>query len=216
MDSSTFVSKIYSTPRLIMRMFFATFVLLVTGCAPRPGSSPSAPVTVASIESSPTGIMGQLGIPLGTVAEIEASVVTIPDLPVSGPGVGRSYGLRVEKINRNAVSTPVVLRFEVRGTLMVRVAPHDVALERLLRRLPLRGEFNAVDSAALEVRDAIPLSPAEVDALQQTYIGSKHKLLVYEDAKLQGAPAKLPEEFGWLFPTGSYRFNSFLAVFAER
>jgi hypothetical protein len=150
------------------------------------------------------------------VTEIEAVVVEISPQPIGGPGLGRWYGLRIETIDGKNVDRPPTVRFEVEGSLMVRLAPHDEALARLFARLIEPGQFAATISPA-EVGSAAPLSPSEVSSLRSNYIGSRHRLIVYETGRLYGSPDRLPNEFGWLFGPGpSFHFASHIVVLAEK
>jgi hypothetical protein len=76
-------------------VFLLTLVQISSGCATRPSQ---LAVTTASLESAATTIVGVLGLPLGTVAEIEAVVVPVPPRPIIGPA-RQWYGLRIEAIN---------------------------------------------------------------------------------------------------------------------
>ncbi len=182
-----------------------------TGCVTGRQRGGSTSVAVAEITSGTTTVIGKLGHPLGTVVEVEAIIVAAP---VTGPTSPLTYQLEVHGINNVPLAKPRVLNFLTDINNPVYVASSQYQLERLLQQLVEVGRHAPDESGALS--EEPPISKAKAAAIQQNYLGSKHRLVVYEAGRLDGTPKNLPEEYGYLGQRKPFTFETFLKVLAEK
>lgn len=126
-------------------------------------------------------IIGKLGVPLATAVEIEAAIVRGEDTSRFAWSLIGAYVLKVEKVAGQPLATPALCLF--------RVTESDVPLA-------------ASPFGLYELKEGKPigsLTDKEIAELEKGYIGSKHRLLVFEEGSLQGYPPKdLPEGFSFL------------------
>lgn len=170
-------------------------------------------VTTDAISKGEVIVRGVLGKPLGTFVEIEAVVVKrVREFPYV-PEV--SYELRIEKIDGRVVEQQITAPFSVIGMTEIKVASSPSELEKLLAELQA-GHRLRVDLTKQELTDAPPISAAEAEAIRRDYVGSRHKLVVFETAQFFGVPGDLPVDCGYLLAPGGFRFEAHLIVAAER
>ncbi|MGH8018663.1 MAG: hypothetical protein ACREIA_10275 [Opitutaceae bacterium] len=154
-------------------------------------------------------VIGELGLPLGTVAEIEATVVDGGPsgmwvvLPKTTPEM-HIFALSVERVNGRALSEPKILEFQVLPAAAsfpygVTLAPKRMQLSELLQ--------SRIEEGAM--------TEAEAEAFRHTYMGSRHRLVVSEAGIFHGRPADLPDDAPiWAVPR--FHFTTRLVVLAKR
>ena len=168
----------------------------------KPGVKQVLNVTASSLRNNAAVVVGDLGLSLGTPAEIEATVAEKLS-PFTSERTG--FLLRVEKVNGKELKEPPTLEFYARSLSMAKLAGDDSKLEELLRELQEPG--NGLVSK--------PLSQAEAEAFKRNYVGSRHKLAVYEAASFDGIPAKLPDGC-MIWADHAFGFHTYLVVMVER
>lgn len=105
---------------------------------------------VSDVEEGKTILVGRLGRPLGTVCTIEAVVVEVPPKMRTFGDMGRHYGLRIDKIDGTKLQKPIVSRFDVHYYApLVKLAPNDSELDRLIIRMSRSGEYSTVTQEAI-------------------------------------------------------------------
>jgi hypothetical protein len=112
-------------------------------------------------------VIGALGVPLGTLVEIEATVMEGQRTESFGKSEDGRYRLRVTKVNRGELAEPVALLFQSAESL-------PATLGALMK----------------QKTGAWPRDPLGNDAVEceRGYVGTKHILLAYETPKDLGLP----------------------------
>lgn len=173
---------------------------MVTGCAgtPRDDRPAAVPTTQPSLreltEHPPTG---ELGLPLGTVVEIRATVIAGRELELKNYTF--DYLLRVTEVNGRALPEQPLMRFTV----------------------PFLGAKLANDIFCLyelKTGKKYGSSDFEIESLERGYVGKRVRLVVYETGRYYGVPKNLFRDFRdvqtWQEP--SFYFLNSLAVLKER
>ncbi len=171
-------------------------VLALVGCR-RVSDSPlerAESPSLPSVTNQP--VVGELGIPLGTVAEIHASMVSGSETRMKANE--GSYLLRVMKVNGRPLTPPPLMRFHVPGFIAVKLAKDDSELYEL--------KYGAKTGS---------LSSAKIEELQKDYVGKQVRLAVYETGGYSGIPKNLPDDVpAW--QDSSFGFSTWIVVVAER
>jgi len=140
--------------------------------------SPQRELAQTPIESKKLGkdfvIIGELGVPLGTIVEINATIV-------AGRSVGpkdlySEYLLKVNKVGNKSMSDPAVCEFRTHSWDDVKLAPNTFALYELKK-----GE------------KAKSLTDVQIAELERDYVGRAYHLLAYEQGMFTGVPKNLPK-----------------------
>lgn len=97
------------------------------------------PVT-AFIENQKT-IVGLLGVPLGTVVEIEATIVAGSSLPGAMPNLARTFLLSVEKVNGVALPQPKTIWFTTSSAAELPASYEDLPSNK--KRCPRSRRLNS-------------------------------------------------------------------------
>jgi hypothetical protein len=147
-------------------------------------------MTAAELTARPP--VGALGLPLGTVAEIRATVVRGGDM-YDKIDVGR-YFLRVSHVNGRALPDQPLLEFYV-GPGSAALAPNVSELYELKHH---------AKAPSLDAR--------QVAALEAGYVGREVRLSAYETGQFEGTPTNLPG--AW--QDRPFHFHNSLVVLAER
>jgi len=137
-------------------------------------------------------IIGQLGVPLGTIVEIEATVVAgrfIQSKEFMGV-----YLLRVTKVGSNSVSKPPTCPFRTHSCAEVKLAPDEFSLYELKKG-----------------KKTGSLSDSQVAELERGYVGRAYRLLVYEEGVYTGIPPDLPKDYP-IWQGQSFGFRTHLIV----
>lgn len=158
----------------------AILLLVLAGCA----AGPTTKLTLREFNEH-YEIIGRLGLPLGTVTMIEATIVDGDSLGTKP--YGDTYLLRVTRVSQNTLASPPVMRFTARYC--------DLPNERSERYQQLYGDEPRVGTGG-----------AVRSALDSNYVGRSYTLLAYEVGVFQGTPDNLPtrytwQDYGWFFHT---------------
>ncbi len=140
-----------------------------------------------------TVIVGQLGVPLGTVVQVDATVV-LGRSPKSNKDVHSEYLLKVSKVASSVLSDPPKCRFWSHSWDRVKLAPDVFSLYELKKG-----------------KKTGKLSDAQIAELEQGYVGQEYHLLVYEEGVFSGIPNNLPKDYlSW--QDRSFGFSTHLIV----
>lgn len=131
------------------------------------------PLTTADLNERQ--VIGQLGVPLGTVVEIKGAVVSGDDLRKKL--YQGAYLLRVTEVDGRALESPPVITFFVPGFSGVKLASNNRELYEM-----------KVGATARE------LSTDQRERLRKNYVGKQMRLVVYEVGRYSGMPTKLPDD----------------------
>jgi len=121
-------------------------------------------------------ILGQLGVPLGKIVEIDATIVAGRSL--HNKGDAGSYLLKVSKVGPKRRPDQPVCRFMTHSWTDVKIVSDEFSLYEMKTG-----------------RKTGSLSSSEVEKLEVGYVGRTYRLLVYEEGGFSGIPADLPEDY---------------------
>jgi len=175
----------------------ALLTALLLGCSTAPlvlDLPDDPPLTIADLQSRP--VIGSLGIPLGTVAEIKAKIVTGREIG-DKRHAGR-YVLRVTEVDGKAREEGPMMDFEVPAFVNAHIAADELALYKLK-----------------EGKDAGSLNKEEIADLEKGYVDRQVLLAVYESGEFGGIPRNLPKDVP-VWQGRAFSFNTHLVVLAER
>lgn len=133
-----------------------------------------------------TQIIGKLGIPLGTVAEIEATVVGVAEFPqpLLLLQLSVNYFLKVESVGGKKLAARPLSFFR---------SGDDEETGRRLLPSDLMDLHRAKTG-----KEASRLMMADAKALERDYLGTRYRLLVYESGSFDGYPRiGMPDDVGW-------------------
>ena len=122
-------------------------------------------------------IIGQLGVPLGTIIQVDVVVVAGRSLRRSKDLDGE-YLLKVTKVASNSVSNPPTCEFQTHSWAEVKLAPDEFSLYELKNG-----------------KKAGSLSESQIAELERGYVGHAYHLLVYEEGIYSGVPNDLPNDY---------------------
>ena len=131
------------------------------------------PLTIADLNERQ--VIGQLGVPLGTVVEIKATVVAGDDL--RRKQYQGAYLLRVTDVDGRLLESPPVMTFFVPGFSGVKLARNNFELHEIKTGAKVGS-----------------LNQEQVEKLQQGYVGKEMRLVVYEIGQFTGMPKELPND----------------------
>jgi hypothetical protein len=121
-------------------------------------------------------IIGDLGVPLGTVVEINATIVAGSSL--GWKDVSLDYLLKVIKVGSNSLANSPTCEFKIHPWDDVKIAPNAFALYELKNGKKIGS-----------------LSSSQISELERGYVGKNYRLLVYEEGMFTGVPEHLPEDY---------------------
>ena len=142
-------------------------------------------------------VIGQLGVRLGKIVEIEAKVIS--GYSINGKTMGIEYLLQVESVAGVPLKDGPIIEFQTNTWDNVPLANDGFALYEL--RTGKKAErLTSKQKAELEVG----------------YVGSRRKLLVYEEGRFCGVPEQLPEDdLPWQDHWGAFGFRTYLWVLKQ-
>lgn len=152
-------------------------------------------VTAKELHDRTAVIIGELGIPILTATEIEATVEEeLSHLDNSKTGL---YLLRIEKVAGATLKEPTTLSFLTWPATNVTVAESPAALE--VRLIELQALTREQDANPLLIPGGVVLSPKirtslDMQRFKEHYVGSRHRLVVYEVAHFNGLPSNVPKD----------------------
>ena len=118
-------------------------------------------------------IIGQLGVPLGTVVQIDSTIVAGRSL--GWKDLASEYLLKVIKVGSSSVSNPPTCQFQTHSWAEVKIASDVFSLYELKKGKKAGG-----------------LSDSQIAELERGYVGHAYRLLAYEEGVYSGVPADLP------------------------
>ena len=187
-------TKLLPEAAYVMRISFhlsaMILALLPTSLWAQDVSKNSESLSAASLNER--DLIGALGIPLGQVTEITATIVSGDDLKMKAHA--GQYLLSVGSVGGTSLDKPPTIRFVVHFLSKVRLATDRFSLYEL---------ENA--------RKARSLDSSQVTELEKGYKGRTVKLLVYETGSFIGMPYGLPEGYPQWQDTG-FHFSTRLVV----
>jgi hypothetical protein len=134
-------------------------------------------------------------MPLGTVAEVRATVISGSEL--HDKGHQGSYLLRVTEVGGRAIERPANLEFTVPSFVNVKLA---------------RGVFELYELKT--GKKAGQLNSNRIAEIETGYVGKQLRLIVYETGGYSGIPRNLPPDVTW--QDHGFSFSTSLVVLAER
>lgn len=150
--------------------------MTIQSAAARPAETRPADATPLSLQDlHMRPIIGDLGVPLGTCADIEAVVVSGRDLSTKQDA--DSYLLRVTRVNGKALPEPALMRFDKSPFSDIKVAVDAFSLHEMKTG-----------------RKAARLTDQEIAELEKDYVGSTMHLIAYESGRFSGIPHNLPQD----------------------
>jgi hypothetical protein len=153
-----------------------------------------APITLQELNRR--NVVGNLGLPLGTAAEIEAEMVAGSSL--RRKELDSLYLLRVTHVNGKELSGSPLMQFSTPRPATVERANHTLALFTMKRGA-----------------QATSLDAARIAELEKGSVGKKLRLVVYEVGSFQGIPSHLPKDVPVSADSG-FHFSTSLMVLKER
>jgi hypothetical protein len=153
-----------------------------------------ATISVADLNSRP--VVGELGVPLGTVVEVEATVVAGRELRVKG--LSSLYLLEVTHVNGRSLTEPQMMEFAVPPWISASLANDNLDLHEM----KTGQKAGSLDGDAIE-------------ELERGYVGKRVRVAVYEVGRFTGIPRNLPDDVPVWADVGFW-FRSSLIVVAER
>ncbi|WP_020474765.1 hypothetical protein [Zavarzinella formosa] len=163
-------------------------------CADDPPAK-KAPLSVAELNERP--VIGQLGLPLGTCAEIEAKIIAGRELRQKQ--YDGAYLLSVTHVAGKKLATPAILRFDIGPGMTVKLA---------------RGNFELHELKTGKKTGS--LTGEEILKLEEGYVGKTVKLSVYEVGSFHGLPRKLPSDRLIYWADTEFYFSTSLVILHER
>lgn len=169
--------------------------VVLAGCAS--DHNPAIPSTQGSSPADgKLPVIGGLGVPVGTVVEIRATIVAGSETRMKQ--YQSSYLLRVSEVDGRPLQQPQLMEFSVPGFVNVKLANDDFDLYELKT-----GE------------KAGRLDSAQIEEMQKGYVGKAVRLAVYETGGYSGIPDNLPDDVpSW--QDHGFGFSTSLVILAER
>ena len=176
-----------------MRIVLAALVCaMLSGASTRP--APPNEMTVQGLTQH--RVIGRLGLPVGTVTEIRATVIAGSELELKQ--YDGSYLLRVTEVGGRAVRKPFPIELQVLGFVDVRLANNSFRLYELKTG-----------------KKAARLDSGQIADLQKDYVGKNVRLVVYETGGYSGIADHLPPDVP-VWQDHSFSFSTHLVVLSER
>jgi hypothetical protein len=176
-------------PALVV-VVIAAFANIVLGLE----SSAEPPITLEDLNRRT--VIGKLGLPLGTVVEIDAEITAGSDLRLKG--YHSHYLLKVTHVDGKKMDSPPLLDFSVPGFASVKLANHTFSLYEM-KHGTKAGSLNS----------------SQVAELEKDYVGRAVRLLVYEVGSFDGMPKNLPKDMRDRADFG-FHFSTSLIALAQR
>ena len=141
-------------------------------------------------------IVGQLGVPLGTVVQVDATIVAGRTL--ASKDLMAEYLLKVTQVGSSSVSNAPNCRFQTHSWGEVKIAPDEFSLYELKKG-----------------KKTGSLSDSQVAELERGYVGRLYRLLVYEEGVYTGVYTGIPRDLPTDYPIWqdhSFGFSTHLVV----
>lgn len=175
----------------------AAFILTFLSACHSSGSEIVHPTTVLDLNER--RVLGELGIPLGQAAMLEAVIVSGNEL--GGKAEAGRYFLRVDALDGKAIASAPVLAFTIPGFADVQLANDAFSLHAIKMG-----------------QTASHLDSIQVKSLEEEYVGRRVKILAYETGGFSGIPFKWPDADVGVLPIwqdSEFQFASRLVVLKQ-
>ena len=180
--------------KLVTKNRRQTEYIRVKGAPDDQAANNTRPLTVDDLQQNP--VIGKIGVPLGEVVWIEATVIAGRELRLKRYS-GR-YLLKVTSAKGKLLPEPQIMEFGVSGFSKVKNLPNESFGLYKMRHGKKPKSLNS----------------EQIKQLEQGYVGKKVALQVYETGVFSGIPKSLPEGMVWQ-DTG-YGFFSHLVVVGRK
>lgn len=156
-----------------MKSKFASTLFLALACAPLHAAETAKETskTITVEELGNLQVIGKLGIPLGKLVEMRATVTAS-----SGKDYTRYY-LKVTVVDGKPIKEPVVMRFQSKEEDIP-----ETSFDLYKRK---------------HGKSTSRLTDEELQSLEKGYVGSEVKFSAYETGAFQGLPEGLPKSKIW-------------------
>lgn len=152
------------------------------------------PISIEELNARP--IIGELGVPLGTVAEVDAVVVSGDE--IRSKASSGTYLLKITHVDGNKLNEHRLMPFFVQAFAPVQLASNTFELYELKHGKKARS-----------------LGHDQIEEMEKGYVGKSIRLAVYEAGSFAGMPAKLPKDVP-VWQDKGFRFATSLTVLTER
>ncbi len=156
--------------------------------------SDEPPITLEELDRRT--VIGKLGLPLGTVVEIDAEITAGSELRLKG--YQSLYLLNVTHVDGKKLNAPPLLRFSIPRFASVKLANHTFSLYEMKHGTKARS-----------------LDSSQIAELEKDYVGRSVRLVVYEVGSFHGAPNDLPKDVPEWADFG-FHFSTSLIALAQR
>ena len=160
----------------------------------RPAGAGRHPIRVEPLHE--LSVVGKLGLPLGTVTDVRATVMAGREL--NDKGHQSDYLLRVTHVAGRGLDEPVAMEFSTLQFVNLPLAENTFQLYEMKHGKKARG-----------------LDSTQIRKLEEGYVGKNVRLVVYETGGFSGIPAGLPPDVPSWQDRG-FGFSTSLVVVAER
>ena len=170
---------------------------LLLGPTSSAGDPPAKPAPLRASELNERPVIGELDVPLGTCADIQAKVIAGGELRLKQfDGV---YLLSVTHVGNKRMTTPINLRFDKAPGVSAKLAGDHFELHELKTG-----------------KKTGSLTDAKIRELEKGYVGKTVKLTVYEVGRFSGIPQKMPEGKAFWWADTGFHFSTSLVVVSEQ
>ncbi len=188
------IGELNARCRVILVAMLIVAAILACSCgAEAPRAEPS-PLGIADLNTRK--VIGALGLPLGTTAEIEATVIDGRDL--GDKGSSGAYLLRIEAVNGAPSPDKPIMHFVVHGWVET-----DLVTDHFSRYERLNGKV------------AHLLTGQDIDEINRGYVAKTFRLAVYEAGGYAGIPSGLPRDVE-VWQDYGFSFSSHVVVLKQR
>jgi hypothetical protein len=178
----------------------AISVIVLLACVITSTVLSQAPHTksILATELDQIDVIGELDVPLGTVVDIEATIVSGKSLRLKA--FDGQYLLNVTKVDGKTLKKPRVCEFVAAPGNAANLATDSFQLHQLKK-----GER------------AGRLTETLIEELEKDYVGQPLKLSVYELGSFKGLPRTVPEGIGFRkWQDSGFTFTTYLRVLSRR
>lgn len=174
---------------------YFTAAMIYAGCAYVANAEEKPGKSISAESLNTISVIGKIGVPLGTVATVKATVVDGDSLQMKY--YQGKYILKITEVNGVKLASEPVIEFSLARAVDVKLANNNFELYEMKT-----GE------------KAKSLSEKQRENLKKDYVGSTILLQVYELGYYSGIPSKMPKEVEIWQDTG-FRFSTYLRVLRE-
>lgn len=179
-----------------MSRLLVSLVWMFLAATPAIAQQAPAEKPISLDEISRRQVVGDLGVPLGTVVEIRATVFAGSEL--NSKGYDSIYLLKVTHVDGRELERPQLMEFSVPGFVRAEVVNDSFDLYEMKMGQKARG-----------------LSSEQIAELEKGYVGKSVNLTVYEVGRFTGLPHKMPRGAP-VWQDRAFHFATSLTVLVDR